>query len=86
MLDMLITNGLIIDGTGSPGYLGAVGVEGDAIRLFRGDLSSVEAARTIDAAKPTITLNCATSQTCMAMILAGNTNSVPEESSKATST
>lgn len=51
MLDLLIRNGLIIDGTGNPGYYGAVGVEGDAVRLFRGDLSGVEAARTIDAAE-----------------------------------
>ena len=49
MLDLLIKSGLVIDGTGSPGYYGAVGVEGDAVRIFRGDLSSVEAARTIDA-------------------------------------
>ena len=50
MLDLLIENGLIIDGTGSPGYYGAVGVDGDVIHILRGDLSSVEAARTIDAA------------------------------------
>ena len=49
MLDLLIANGLIIDGTGSPGYYAAVGVQGDTVRIFRGDLSSVEAARTIDA-------------------------------------
>ena len=49
MLDLLIRNGLIIDGTGNPGFYGAVGVEGDEIRIFRGDLSGVEAARTIDA-------------------------------------
>jgi N-acyl-D-amino-acid deacylase len=49
MLDLLITNGLIIDGTGSPGYYGAVGVEGDTVRIFRGDLTGVEAARVIDA-------------------------------------
>ena len=49
MLDLLIVNGLIIDGTGSPGYYAAVGVQGDSVRIFRGDLSSVEAARTIDA-------------------------------------
>ena len=51
MLDLLIRNGLIIDGTGNPGYYGAVGVEGDVVRLFRGDLSGVEAAREIDAAE-----------------------------------
>ena len=49
MLDLLIVNGQIIDGTGSPGYYGAVGVEGDTVRIFRGDTSTVEAARTIDA-------------------------------------
>ena len=50
MLDLLIVNGLIIDGTGSPGYRGAVGVEGDVVRIFRGDTSAVEAERVIDAA------------------------------------
>jgi N-acyl-D-amino-acid deacylase len=49
MLDLLIKNGLIIDGTGNPGYYGAVGVEGDVVRIFRGGLASVEAARVIDA-------------------------------------
>ena len=49
MLDLLIKNGLIIDGTGSPGYYGAVGVEGDTVRILRGDVSPVKAARTIDA-------------------------------------
>ena len=49
MLDLLIENGLIIDGTGNPGYYGAIGVEGETVRVFRGDLSSVQASRTIDA-------------------------------------
>ena len=49
MLDLLIKNGLIIDGTGNPGYSGAVGVENNTVRIFRGDVSSVEATRTIDA-------------------------------------
>ncbi len=49
MLDLLIRDGLIIDGTGNPGFYGAVGVEGERVRILRGDLSAVEAARVIDA-------------------------------------
>ena len=49
MLDLLITGGMIIDGTGSQGFYGSVGVEGDTLRLLRGDVSHVQAARTIDA-------------------------------------
>ena len=49
MLDLLIRNGLVIDGSGNPGYQGSVGVEGDTLRILRGDTSAVPAARTIDA-------------------------------------
>jgi N-acyl-D-amino-acid deacylase len=49
MLDLLIRDGLIIDGTGNPGFYGAVGVEGEQVRILRGDLSGVQAARVIDA-------------------------------------
>src|ERR687886_1731400 len=49
MLDLLIKNGLIIDGTGNPGFYGAVGVQGETVRILRGDVSAVEAARMIDA-------------------------------------
>ena len=49
MLDLLIRGGLIVDGTGSAGFYGAVGVQGDSVRILRGDLSDVEAGRTIDA-------------------------------------
>ena len=49
MLDLLITGGKIIDGTGSTWYRGAVGVEGERVRIFRGDVSSVQAAKVIDA-------------------------------------
>jgi N-acyl-D-aspartate/D-glutamate deacylase len=48
MLDLKITNGRIIDGTGAPWYRGDVGVRGDTIAAI-GDLSSAPAAVTIDA-------------------------------------
>ena len=35
MLDLLIRGGLIVDGTGSPGYYGSIGVEGDSLRILR---------------------------------------------------
>ena len=54
MLDILIRDGLIIDGTGNPGYYGSVGVEGDTIKVFRGSVGDVEAAREIDAAGLTV--------------------------------
>ena len=50
MLDLLITNGLVIDGSGSPGFFAAVLVEGDSITVQRGDVSNLDAVRTIDAA------------------------------------
>ena len=49
MFDLLITGGLIIDGTGSAGYYGAVGVQGETVRILRGDVAGIEAARVIDA-------------------------------------
>lgn len=49
MLDLLIANGMIVDGTGNPGFYGAVAVEGETVRILRGDVSHVQAARTIDA-------------------------------------
>jgi N-acyl-D-amino-acid deacylase len=49
LLDLLINNGLIVDGTGNPGFYGSVGVEGETIHIFRGDSSGTEAARVIDA-------------------------------------
>ncbi len=49
MHDLKITNGLILDGTGAPGYRGDVVVRGDRIEDV-GDLAVAEACETIDAA------------------------------------
>lgn len=49
MLDLLIRGGFIVDGTGSPGFYGAVGVEGERVVILRGDLRGAEARRVIDA-------------------------------------
>ena len=46
--DVVITNGHIIDGTGSPWYSGDLGIEGGKITAI-GNLSGVARARTIDA-------------------------------------
>ena len=49
MFDLLIVNGLVIDGTASPGFHAAVGVKDEALTIHRGDVSDLEAARVIDA-------------------------------------
>ena len=49
MLDLLIKDGLIIDGAGNPGFYGAIGVDGDSITILRGDVSTVEARGVVDA-------------------------------------
>jgi dihydroorotase/N-acyl-D-amino-acid deacylase len=48
MLDLKITNGRIIDGTGAPWFRGDVGVRGDTIVAI-GDLANEPATTTIDA-------------------------------------
>ena len=49
MPDLIIQNGLIIDGSGSAGFYGAVVVTGDTVAIHRGDPSHLEAPRVIDA-------------------------------------
>ena len=48
MIDLLITNGFVVDGSGKAGYQADVAVSGDKI-IDVGDLGHAEAARTIDA-------------------------------------
>ena len=48
MLDLKITNGRILDGTGAPWFRADLGVRGDTIVAI-GDLSKVQAANVIDA-------------------------------------
>ena len=50
MLDLLIKGGLIVDGSGNPGFYGVVGLAGDKVSVLRGDTSDIETKRTIDAA------------------------------------
>ena len=49
MLDLLIKNGLVIDGSGSPGFYASVLVENEQVVIHRGDPSHLEAAQVIDA-------------------------------------
>ena len=49
MLDLLIANGLIVDGTGSPGFFGSIGVRDNTVSVLRGDVSNVAAHKTVDA-------------------------------------
>jgi N-acyl-D-amino-acid deacylase len=49
MIDLLIKDGLIIDGTGSPGFHATVGIKGDTISILRGDVSDIESKQVIDA-------------------------------------
>jgi N-acyl-D-amino-acid deacylase len=54
VLDLLITNARIIDGSGGEDFHGAVGVETDSIRIFRGDASRLRAQRIIDAERKVV--------------------------------
>jgi N-acyl-D-aspartate/D-glutamate deacylase len=49
MFDLLIVNGLVIDGSGSPGFHAAVAIKDERVTIHRGDVTRLVAARTIDA-------------------------------------
>jgi N-acyl-D-amino-acid deacylase len=53
--DLLIENGTVIDGTGSPGFRGAVGTNADRLTVLRGDTTQHHADRRIDAVGRAIT-------------------------------
>ena len=46
MFDLLIKNGLIIDGTGNPGFFGSVGIKDNTVTIVRSD-SGQKAKKTI---------------------------------------
>ena len=52
MCDILIKNGLVVDGTGNAPYIANIAVEGEVIRFVEGE---VEAKRVIDAAGKYVT-------------------------------
>ena len=50
MVDLLFTNGTVIDGTGAPGYRASVAVTGDTLQIIHGDTAGIDAGRVVDAA------------------------------------
>ncbi len=50
MVDVLIRNGRVIDGTGQTWFRASIGITGDTVSVIRGDTSTIEAERVIDAA------------------------------------
>ena len=51
MVDLLLTDARVVDGTGQTWFRASVGVEGDHVTILRGDASSVQASRVIDAGR-----------------------------------
>ena len=49
MYDILISGGMVIDGTGQTWYRADVGITGDRLSIFRGDVSGLDVGKVIDA-------------------------------------
>ena len=50
-MDLLIRNGRVVDGSGQTWFRASVGITGDEITIMRGDTSSIQAGRIIDASR-----------------------------------
>ena len=49
MLDILIQNAQVVDGSGNPGYKSDIGIKDNKIKIFRYKNKSLKAKKTIDA-------------------------------------
>src|SRR5918999_4735812 len=49
MCDLLIKDGRVIDGTGQTWFRASIGITGETLSMLRGDASTVDAGRVIDA-------------------------------------
>ena len=49
MVDLLIRNGLVVDGSGSPGFYATVAVDNERVTILRGETPEMPVAREIDA-------------------------------------
>ncbi|MDQ6682109.1 MAG: D-aminoacylase [Chloroflexota bacterium] len=47
--DLLIEHGTLVDGSGAPGFGGAVAIVGDRLRILRGEMPEIDAGLRIDA-------------------------------------
>ena len=55
MLDLLIKNAEIVDGSGNPSYKSNIGIINNEIKILRNHDSSIEAKKTVDASGLTLT-------------------------------
>ena len=51
MVDLLIKDGRVVDGTGQTWFRASIAVSGDTVQIVRGDSSAIEAPRVIDASR-----------------------------------
>ena len=49
MLDILINNAMIVDGSGNPGYFADIGIKNNKIEIFKYKQPNLNSKKTIDA-------------------------------------